>query len=104
MAVVDAIQPAVSSAGYIIETIGQVPTGSLGPNRVAAIFLSVPANLVDILNANPQTQMIVVSGIDLQTGPTLTVLRVASGISSIYGRIHSGAGFAQLANRRVDPG
>lgn len=75
-AVTEAIQPALSAAGLIVETLGQAPTGSLGPNRVAAIFLSVPDNLVDILTANPQTQIIVVSTADLQTGPTLTVLRV----------------------------
>lgn len=75
-AVTDAIQPAVSEAGLIIETLGQAPTGSLGPNRVAIIFLSMPANLVEILSANPQTQVIVVSSADLQTGPNLTVLRV----------------------------
>lgn len=75
MQVVEAIRPAVSAAGYMVETIGQVPTGSLGPNRVAAIFLATPGNLVDIIAANPQTQMIVVSNVDLQTGPTLTVLR-----------------------------
>jgi len=75
-AVTDAIQPAVSAAGLMVETLGQAPTGSLGPNRVAAIFLTVPDNLVDILAANPQTQVIVVSTADLQTGPTLTVLRV----------------------------
>jgi hypothetical protein len=75
-AVLSAIQPAVSAAGMITETLGQVPAGSLGPNRVAAIFLSMPANLVDILTANPQTQVIVVSNDDLQTGPNLTVLRV----------------------------
>ncbi len=75
-AVIGAIQPAVSEAGLIIETVGQVPAGSLGQNRVAAIFLSVPANLVDILAANPQAQIVVVSSADLQSGPTLTVLRV----------------------------
>lgn len=74
-AVTEAIQPAVSAAGLMIETLGQVPSGSLGPHCVTAIFMSMPANLVDILNANPQTQVVVVSSADLQTGPTLTVLR-----------------------------
>ncbi|NLF50936.1 MAG: hypothetical protein GX577_07350 [Leptolinea sp.] len=75
MQVVEAIRPTVTEAGYIVETIGQIPTGSLGPNRIAAIFLSIPGNLVEIIAANPQTQMVVVSNVDLQTGPTLTVLR-----------------------------
>jgi hypothetical protein len=74
--VVDAIRPAVSQAGLVIETLGQIPAGPLGPNCVAAIFLTMPANLVEILAANPQTQIIVISPTDLQTGPTLTVLRV----------------------------
>jgi len=75
-AVTDAIQPVVSQAGLVIETLGQPPAGSLGPNRAAAIFLTMPSNLVDILSANPQTQILVVSRNDLQVGPTLTVLRV----------------------------
>lgn len=75
MRVVEAIRPAVSEAGYAVETVGQIPEGSLGPNRVAAIFLSIPGNLVDIIAANPQTQIVVISNVDLQTGPTLTVLR-----------------------------
>jgi hypothetical protein len=74
--VIEAIQPIVDEAGLIIETIGQVPTGSFGPNRVAAIFLSAPPNLVDVIAANPQTQIIVVSGNDLQPGANFTVLRV----------------------------
>jgi hypothetical protein len=74
-ALTDAIQPAVSQAGLTIETIGQIPTGSLGPNRKAAIFLIVPGNLVDIINANPETQILVLSNSDIQTGPTLTVVR-----------------------------
>lgn len=74
--ITDAIQPAVTESGFIVETIAQAPTGSFGPNRVAAIFLSVPPNLVDILAVNPQTQIIVVSGNDLQAGTNLTVLRV----------------------------
>jgi hypothetical protein len=74
-ALTDAIQPAVSQAGLVIETLGQIPSGSLGPNRKAAIFLIVPGNLVDIINANPDTQILVLSNADLQTGPTLTVVR-----------------------------
>lgn len=74
-AISDAIQPIISQSGLILETLAQVPSGSLGPNRKAAIFLSVPGNLVDIIAANPQTQILVISNADLQTGPTLTVIR-----------------------------
>jgi hypothetical protein len=74
--VTEAIQPAVTEAGFIVETIAQAPAGPFGPNRVAAIFLSAPPNLVDILNANPQMQIIVISGNDLQPGANLTILRV----------------------------
>ena len=80
--VTDAIQPGIAEAGFIIETIAQAPAGSLGLNCVAAIFLSAPPNLVEILSANPQTQIIVVSGNDLQSGPNLTVLRVRPEIQS----------------------
>ncbi|MEI8131600.1 MAG: hypothetical protein WCG34_04145 [Leptolinea sp.] len=74
--VADAIQPVIAEAGFIVETVAQAPAGSLGPNRVAAIFLSAPPNLVEILAANPQTQIIVVSGNDFQPGANLTILRV----------------------------
>lgn len=74
-ALTDAILPEVTKAGLAIETLGQIPSGSLGPNRKAAIFLTVPANLVDIITANPQTQILVISNSDLQSGPTLTVVR-----------------------------
>ncbi len=74
-AVTDAIQPAVSQAGLVIEVLGQVPSGAIGPNRKAAIFLTVPGNLVDIINANPETQILVLSDTDLQIGSTLTVVR-----------------------------
>src|SRR5512133_3418406 len=33
-AVTDAIQPAVTQAGLVLETLGQIPAGPLGPNRV----------------------------------------------------------------------
>jgi len=74
-AVSDAIQPIVSQAGLVIEVLGQVPSGALGPNRKAAIFLTQPGNLVDIINANPETQILVLSDTDLQTRPTLTIVR-----------------------------
>jgi hypothetical protein len=72
----EAIQPAVTEAGFALETIAHAPAGAFEPGRIAVIFLSAPPNLVEILSSNPQMQIVVVSGNDLQPGPNLTILRV----------------------------
>lgn len=69
------IQELSAGSGLVYENRPAVEPGEITADWKVAVFLTVPANLPDLLSAAPQTQFVVVSPVDLQGGSNLTVIR-----------------------------
>jgi len=69
------LQQLAENSGMVFETRPGIETGEITANFKVAVFLDVPGNLPDLLAAAPETQFLVISPVDIQTSPNLTVIR-----------------------------
>jgi hypothetical protein len=65
-----------AQASLPLETRETLQPSDLTPDIKVAVFISVPANLNDLLNAGSSTQFMVLSGQDLPAAGNLTVIRL----------------------------
>jgi hypothetical protein len=69
------MQELAAGSGLVFESRPAVETADITPDWKVAVFLSVPGNLPDLLAAAPETQFVIISPVDIQSGANLTVLR-----------------------------
>ncbi|MCC6147357.1 MAG: hypothetical protein IT308_07300 [Anaerolineaceae bacterium] len=70
------VQELADRDGFVFETMPALDAGMIAPEWKIAVFLSLPGNLPDLLSAAPQTQFVVISPADIQSGANLTVIRI----------------------------
>lgn len=63
------------SSGQSLEVRADLQPADISPEWKQIVYMAPPANLTDLLNAAPQTQLIVASEIDLAPAPNLSVIR-----------------------------
>jgi len=62
--------------GWVFERRAGIEVSELGPELRVVIFLAAPANLGELTSAAQQTQFVVVSPMEVQTGNNLSAIRL----------------------------
>ncbi|NPV75062.1 MAG: hypothetical protein HPY59_01680 [Anaerolineae bacterium] len=70
------MQELAAQDGLVFETRPVLEASEITPEWKIVALLTLPGNLPDLLAAAPQTQFVVVSPVDIQSGANLTVIRV----------------------------